>query len=227
MSAFVTTIEQTERPSLTQHVKASLRAALAGQTTLDPAILQMPGMSGRLYRMFINHLIGLLGGDARYLEVGAWQGSTLCSAICGHPVQAVAIDNWSEFGGPRDAFHRNLERFRGRARVRVVEDDFRRVEYATLGKFNVFLFDGPHREADQYDGIVLAQPALERSHVLIVDDWNLKPVREGTRRALNALPLETRYMAEIRTTLDDTHPARHSAQSDWHDGYMFAVLEKR
>jgi hypothetical protein len=227
VSTTLTTIEQMERPGFTQHVKAALQSAVTGQSALDPAVLQIPGMSGRRYRMFINALIGLVVPDARYLEVGSWQGSTLCSAISGHSIQAIAIDNWSEFGGPRDAFMQNVQRFRGNTTVYVIEQDFRKVDYGTLGKSNVFLFDGPHNEIDQYDGIVLAQPALDRTHVLIVDDWNLQAVRDGTFRALTTLPVDLRYTAEIRTTLDNSHPEHHSGASDWHNGYFLAVVEKR
>ena len=78
-------------PSL---VKSALHDALSDRTMLSDALLQMPGMSGRRYRIFINSLIGALVPDARYLEVGIWQGSTLCSAIAGHPAKAIAIDNW-------------------------------------------------------------------------------------------------------------------------------------
>ena len=68
------------------------------------------GMSGKLYRFFINTLVRQLG-DAAYLEVGSWAGSTLCSAIHDNKVRAVAIDNWSQFGGPKDLFFKNLRTF--------------------------------------------------------------------------------------------------------------------
>ena len=64
-------------------------------------------MSGRRYRLFVNAFLSGLQ-DARYLEIGAWAGSTFCSAIYGHAVRAVAIDDWSEFGGLRETFFANL-----------------------------------------------------------------------------------------------------------------------
>src|SRR5215475_7884523 len=75
-----------------------------------PAFLDLEGMSGRRYRLFINTLMRLIP-NPRYLEVGVWAGSTLCSAIAGNKVQALAIDNWSQFGGTRERFLENLERF--------------------------------------------------------------------------------------------------------------------
>jgi hypothetical protein len=61
--------------------------AFAGFGTIQEAVLKMPGMSGTKYRRFINNLMRILP-HPRYLEVGAWAGSTLCSAIDGNSVTA-------------------------------------------------------------------------------------------------------------------------------------------
>ena len=65
--------------------------------------------------------------------------------------------------------------------------DFRAVDFNGLGRFNVYLFDGPHERDDQYDGVKLAQPALDEEFVLIVDDWNWPAVRAGTLDAVRDL----------------------------------------
>jgi hypothetical protein len=88
----------------------------------------------------------------------------------------LAIDNWTEFNGPFDRFFSNLTRFKRRnARVSFLETDFRKVEFTSIGKFNVSLFDGPHDAKDQRDGVILAQPALDDQFIMIVDDWNWRP----------------------------------------------------
>src|SRR5262249_50735803 len=153
------------------------------------AFLDLEGMSGRRYRLFANALIRLIP-NPRYLEVGVWEGSTLCSAIAGNRVQAVAVDNWSQFGGPRERFLENLRRFGAASEVTVIECDFRTVRFADYGRFNVYLYDGPHSAIDQHDGLALVLPALDRMFVLIVDDWNLADVRAGTRSAIDRLDLE-------------------------------------
>ena len=205
---------------------AALNRAFAGEGWLPPEVLTLPGYSGRKYRLFINNLIGALHAP-RYLEVGVWQGSTLCSAIWGNSVVvATAIDNWSEFGGPRDEFFANLARFRGNADVTVLEQDFRSVDYAGLGQHNVYLFDGPHDETDQRDGIGLALPALAHEFVLIVDDWNWARVRGGTRRGIEAAKLTVLAEADIRTTDDGSHPAVSGPGSDWHNGYFIGVCRQ-
>lgn len=221
------TMEGTPTTALAGIVRDAFDAAINHRVTVDPGVLAMPGMSGRTYRAFVNDLMARLAPDGRYLEVGAHAGSTLCSAISGNAVRAVTIDNWSQFGGPRELFFEHLARFGGASDVRVIEEDFRKVDYASLGTFNVFLFDGPHEEVDQYDGVILAQPALDRVHVLVVDDWNRDHIRRGTRRGLAALSIDIPYVVEIRTTQDGSHPEVAGAESEWHNGYLVAVVEKR
>jgi len=184
------------------------------------------GMSGKKYRFFINTLVKTLG-DTSYLEVGTLAGSTLCSAIYDNKVHAVAIDNWSQFGGPRDLFFKNLEYFMTpEASVYVIEDDFRAVDYKNIGLFDIYLFDGPHEEKDQYDGLNLAMDALNNEFVFIVDDWNWAEVRQGTMNAIRDNGLKVLYAVEIRTTLDNSHPQHAGKQSDWHNGYYISILSK-
>jgi hypothetical protein len=90
----------------------------------------------------------------------------------------------------------------------------------------VYLFDGPHAEQDQYDGIRLVEAALDDEFVLIVDDWNWLRVRKGALRAINDLKMSVLFALEIRTSLDDSHGSTSGPRSDWHNGYFIGVLTK-
>lgn len=185
------------------------------------------GMSGQRYRTFINELIASLGERARYLEIGSWKGSTLAAAIEGNKGHFTAIDNWTQFGGPKNEFLANIAAVKTEISPHVIEADFRAVDYATFEPFNVYLFDGPHEEDDQYDGLSLVGPALANPHVLIVDDWNWRKVRLGTFRAIHDGGWTIDYSKEIRTSHDDTHPGVARGESDWHNGYFIAQLSRR
>jgi hypothetical protein len=193
------------------------------------AFLEIDGMSGWRYRLLINSLVRNTA-DARYLEVGVWKGSTLCSAIAGNAVRAVAVDDWSQYGGPRDDCLENVARFeQGGGEVRLIESDFRAVDFAAQGRFNIYMFDGPHEESDQYDGLALALPALDDDFVFVVDDWNWRAVRHGTRRAIATLGLAEVNAVEVRTTQDGTHPPHSGFDAkgtEWHNGYYLGVLRK-
>jgi hypothetical protein len=207
-------------------LKVALEAAIDGRSKLPAAIGAIRGMSGLKYRILINTLIEMLDRP-RYLEIGSWLGSTAAAAIYGNNVQAVCIDNWSEFSGTKEQFLATIEKTKSNgSEFHLIERDFREVDYRALGKFNVYLFDGPHSEVDHMDGILVVQPCLADRFVLIVDDWNWRRVRSGTMRGLLAVKYQVESSIQVRTTNDDVHPSLACEASDWHNGYFIAVVRK-
>lgn len=148
-------------------------------------IIRMEGMSGRRYRKFINSLIARVP-EPVYLEIGSYGGSTAVAAVAGNKFYAICIDDWSEFGRPRERFFANFQRVRpDMSGAKIIEQDFRLVDYEGLEpKANLYLFDGPHREQDHFDSLFYALPALQDRFIFIVDDYNREVVREGTTSAL-------------------------------------------
>lgn len=193
-------------------------------------ILEMNGMSGKRYRNFINTLVNKIE-NPRYLEVGCWKGSTTCSAIFNNDIECYCVDNWAEFGGPKNIFTDNIQRCIDECEnigITFEESDFRNVDYSTIGSYNIYLFDGPHSKQDHYDGLSYAQTALDDEFIFICDDWNWKKVREGTLEAIEKLNLNILYSLEIKTTNDDSYPPEENTmeKSDWHNGYFISVLKK-
>jgi hypothetical protein len=223
----VTVTGTPDKHMLASKLSAAFNDAMAGIGKLDERAFQVPGMSGKKFRMCLNNLIGSLD-DARYLEIGVHIGGTLCSAISQNRVTVTAIDNWSLYGrGGIDCFF-NVAKFRGvEAKISVLERDFREIDYATIGKFNVYFFDGPHEEQDQYDGATMPQPAWDPTCILIVDDWNWDKVRNGTLRGLRDSGVTLEYSIALRTSLDGSTPAVQTTFSDWHNGLFLAVVSKR
>lgn len=207
-------------------IQAALRRARRYDGKLCNDLRTMEGMSGRKYRLFINNLIESIP-DPRYLEIGVWTGSTLCSAIYGNRVRAVGIDNWSEFGGSSKKALGNMLLFASpMCEAQLIAEDFHNVDFSGIGKFNIYLFDGPHTERDHYGGITLALPALDDEFVLVVDDWNWEVVRDGTMAAVKDAGLKISDTV-IRTTADNSHGHPMGAASDWHNGYLIASCSKK
>jgi hypothetical protein len=189
-------------------------------------VLDIEGMSGLRYRRLVNEIVASLPHPS-YLEIGSWVGSTACAAMYGNRAEVTCIDDWSEFGG-RGEFLRNIDSAKNpNISFQHIEADFRQVDYGRLGSFNIYFYDGPHAEADQYDAVRLTQAALAATHILIVDDWNWLDVRVGTLRGLADERLQVPFSIEIRTTQDNSHPVRDDSRSDWHNGYLLCVCRKR
>ena len=222
-------VQGSSRGKYAKLIKAAYEKALTEESNLPDWILTLNGMSGKRYRHFVNNLIATVP-DVRYLEVGSWKGSTAMAAIYGNKVSAVCVDNWSQFGNVREEFCNNAERCTNEdTQLELHEGDFRDVEYDNIGKHNVYFFDGPHEEQDQYDGLALALPALDDEFILIIDDWNDPRPRDGTLRAIEELGIEVKYSMQIRTSngVDIVYPTPHVLENSlWHNGYYFAVCKK-
>ena len=64
-------------------------------------------------------------------------------------------------------------------------------------------------------------------YTLIVDDWNGANERDGTKEALDALGHTILARIDIITRWDGKHPDLCFSGSDWHNGYLLAVVSKK
>jgi hypothetical protein len=222
----VTVIEMSGRPPLPLIVRTAFEDALADRGHLDQRAYLVDGFSGRKHRLFLNNLIAAME-QPRYLEIGVFRGATFCAAISNNKVRATGVDNWTEFGGKASEFYLNLAALKGpEASVSIIEQDFRTVNYAALGPFNIGFYDGPHTERDQYDGARIVIEAMRANSVMLVDDWNWEQVRGGTMRAIRDAGAHIDFAIELRTSLDNTVPAHAYGGSDWNNGLFAAVLSR-
>lgn len=207
------------------HIELSFQNAENNISKITQDIINMEGMTGINTRHFYNNLLNM--PDARYIEIGTWKGSSVCSAMCGNKAEVVCIDNWSEFGGPKYEFLYNFEKFKGENDAMFIENDCFNVDVSTLSKFNIYMYDGNHTNESHYNALLHFYNCLDDIFIFIVDDWNWKDVRAGTLRSIEKLNLKNFYSKEIRTTNDDTHPAWGSPeQQRWHNGIYVSILQK-
>lgn len=187
-------------------------------------IIHMGGMTGTKTRHFYNNMLNT--EDARYLEIGTWKGSSVCSAMCGNKAQVLCIDNWSEFAGPKDEFLYNFEKFKGENNAIFLEKDCYAVDVSLLPKFNIYMYDGNHSLECHYKALSHYYNCLDDMFIFIVDDWNWKQVREGTLNSIKDLNLIVLYEKEIRLTWDDTHTEDTNLLNAWWNGMYVCILQK-
>ena len=188
-------------------------------------IINMEGMTGTKTRHFYNNLLNTK--DARYLEIGTWKGSSVCSAMCNNKAKVLCIDNWSEFGGPKNEFLVNFEKFKGENDATFIENDCFKVDVSALPKFNIYMYDGNHSCECHYNALLHYYNCLDDIFIFVVDDWNWKFVRDGTINSIQKLNLKVLYEKEIKTSNNDTHPKLGSPeQKEWHNGIYVSILQK-
>jgi hypothetical protein len=206
------------------HIELAFTNAENNISKITNYIINMDGMSGTKTRHFYNNLLNTK--DARYLEIGTWKGSSVCSAMCGNKAKVVCIDNWSEFGGPKDEFLFNFEHFKGENDATFIENDCYKVDVSVLPKFNIYMYDGNHTNESHYNALLHYYNCLDNVFIFIVDDWNWDDVRNGTINSIQKLNLKVLYKKEIRLTWDNSHTPQPLAAQTWHNGIYVAILQK-
>ena len=207
------------------HLERCFEKAERLESKITDEVNAIEGMTGLMTRHFYNNLLDM--DDARYLEIGVWQGSSTCAAMCGNKAYVVAMDDFSGFGSPREIFLKNFEKFKGDNRAGFVEADCFDNNLTVLGQFNIYLFDGDHAEESQFKGLNNFLPMMDDVFIFIADDANWNTVREGTNRAIKGNNLEVVWKKEI--LLDDTNKFTQNqelAKNTWWNGIIVYVLKK-
>lgn len=206
------------------HLEQSFSDAERGVSKLSKDILALNGMSGCNTRHFYNNICSKK--DTRYLEIGCWGGSTLASAMFQNNMTCVAVDNWSEFGGPKKEFQKVFDAFKGSNMATFYESDCWNaslIKSLRDCKFNVYMYDGNHSYQAHYDAIMKYLPCMDQMFVLIVDDWNWIQVRQGTEAALRDSNVTIHWQIKVRMSTDNS--TTHGKNS-WWNGMACFLLEQ-
>lgn len=208
-----------------QHVQSSIRKADKGISKLDTSVLTLEGMSSAKNRHLLNNLCNR--PHTRYLEIGVWMGSTWVAALYDNKENiedAIAIDNWSKFGGPRDKFFENCQKYLPGYNYRVYSEDSFRLDLASSFHsqlpINVYFYDGDHSALSQELALTYYDSVLDNVYILVVDDWNREEIRQGTFSALRKLKYDIAYQVSLPSSkINDYHT--------WWNGLYVAVIRKK
>ena len=211
----------------TQAIQNALTKASLYDSKLSNEIFLLDGMSGYMTRCFYNNLCSM--NDVRYLEIGSWKGSTLCSAMYKNPHGTfLAIENFSEFHGPREEFLRNMDTFKY-GNVSFLERDCFSVDTTTIPqKFNIFMYDGNHEYASHYRVLSHYLDLFDDLFIYIVDDYNWPFVREATEKSIQDCKCTVLYEHIKRTSFNDQYPTDDDLmKKTFWNGMYVALLSKQ
>jgi predicted O-methyltransferase YrrM len=228
------------KDTLIAHIQSCFRDAHANRSKISDEVKALPGMSGTKTRHFYNNLGSLRG--VRYLEVGTWAGSSFISMLYKNTdtiKHAVVIDNWSEFGGPKEDFYKNAKAIIGEdgelpKNVTVIEHDCYTLTDDVKGAkkikdIDIYLFDGPHTYEEHKNGVIKFWNKLRDRFILIVDDWNWSSVRNGTYDGIKQMGGRIVYQEEVFHQTEgkgEGHSAMSTAKTEFWNGISVFVIEK-
>lgn len=215
-------LHQDKVAALVQHVQESIAKAESGQMVLPQRILDLPGHSGSKVKHFL-HYLAKWPHHGCYLEIGCLYGSTLIPALYQNTelADAIAIDNWSEAGGPKEEFHRNCAREIPDSPLRFFEQDCFSIakESVFTTPVTFYFYDGRHQFLDQKMAFTYFDDVLDDVFVAVVDDWNWHQVREGTQAAFTELGYHILFSHEFLSNTVE--------RENWWNGLFIAVIEKQ
>jgi len=178
---------------------------------------RMPRMSTVAISALINWAVAHMADDEMFVNVGVWHGFTFLSGVVSNPNKTAAgVDNFSKFGGPRQAF---LERFN---RYRSPRHSFHEMDYQEYfrqvhrGRIGFYIYDGDHSYEHQWRGLALAEPFFSPNCLVMIDDTNTREARQATLDFIAAS--RNRY----RVLLDE--PTTRNCHPTFWDGIM--MLQK-
>ena len=213
---------------LINHVNISVDNANNNISKLTPDILSMDGMSGNKTRHLYNNICSLNG--ANYLEIGTWKGSSFISALYQNETNSIAIDNWTEFNGPKDEFISNVNRLCPDKGFKFIEKDCFKVTddeiKSTYDSIDIYLYDGAHDYESQRKAITYYKHLFSKYIIIIIDDFRSDSpawanVKKGTYDGIEESGLIIHHSIEIITHQES------SGRSEYWNGFGLFVCEKK
>ncbi len=170
-------------------------------------VCAIPKMSTLAIGALINRGVASIGPEEAFVNVGVWHGFTLLAGMVGNGDRnCVGVDNFSEFGGPRDRFLARFNHYKS-PRHTFYEMDY--LDYFSSihrGPIGFYMYDGSHDYDNQLQGLLVAEPFFSPSCVVLVDDTNWEDPRRATQDFL-ACSSNRYHMLLDATTEYNCHPS--------------------
>ncbi|WP_169727978.1 class I SAM-dependent methyltransferase [Adhaeribacter aquaticus] len=163
-------------------------------------VCKVPRMSTFAVGAMINKAVSQLKPNEVFVNVGVWNGFTFLSGVAHNPDKiCIGVDNFSQFGGPREAF---LKRFN---RLKSANHSFYDMDYQEYfarihqTKIGFYIYDGGHSYQDQLKGLQVAEPYFTDNCLVLVDDTNWDDPRQATLDFMKNSKHEYKLLLDVKT----------------------------
>lgn len=179
------------------------------------ALRSVTGMSTPAYAHVINSICRSMTEDQLYLNVGCYKGFSLVAGMIGSKCQVIGIDNFSQFGGPKEECLRNFQAHATDNHA-FHDQDYEQYLLSHQGKIDFYFYDGHHSYDNQYKAMLKANDFLAPGSLVMVDDTNVPDVKAATFKALADLGRSYDTWIDISTA--------HNKHPTWWNGMLLLEI---
>jgi len=186
-----------------------------GRDALDclKGLCRMPRMSSLAIGALIAEGVRRMPQREAFVNIGVWQGFTLLCAMATNPTKTcIGVDNFSEFGGPRDAFMKRFLTFKTECHLFYDMDYERYFSQVHRGPIGFYIYDASHAYADQLKGLQAAEPYFSETCIVMVDDANWQEPRQATLDFISKSNFSYKMLLDVKT--------RHNCHPTFWNGLM-------
>ncbi|HME56289.1 MAG TPA: class I SAM-dependent methyltransferase [Candidatus Lokiarchaeia archaeon] len=138
-------------------------------------IRKIPKFSAIALGYLINVAVSNLCDDESFVNVGVWNGFTFISGLLNNASKkCIGIDNFSEFGGPKEAFLARFEKYKNKNHLFYEINYLEYFRNIHKGPIGFYIYDGEHSYANQMEGLKVAEPHFSKNCLVLVDDINFQ-----------------------------------------------------
>tara|TARA_Y100000590_G_scaffold444035_1_gene574275 strand:- start:32 stop:772 length:741 start_codon:yes stop_codon:yes gene_type:complete len=178
--------------------------------SLKAALLKIDSMSTYALGHLINQICKNLSSNQLYLNIGCWKGFSLISGMISTSCKVIGVDDFSQFGGPKDEFFKNFNKYRKKNIHEFYEQDYK-VFFRNFEKLNkkidFYFYDGEHSYKNQFENLEIADNFLNEGAIIMIDDINFSEVENGSKDFVKKHSSKYKIIKEIKTFNNHCHPS--------------------
>jgi predicted O-methyltransferase YrrM len=141
-------------------------------------LAEIGGMATENKLALLNLAASFLEPGEIYLELGTYLGTSAIAAAMGNPGDFIAVDNYSQFGGPEQRCRANIARYAPGAVTLATVDAWEFL--ASLDRsVGVYFYDAGHTFGEQWWAFERIESHLSDEALIIIDDASYWPVRRA------------------------------------------------
>ena len=193
-------------------IEISLKNAENNNSKITDELVNMNCEYVTKFKHFLNNLLSI--ENIWYLEIGEWNSTSVCSAMCNNKGNIVCIEYCCEKSRDplkshencmknKDVFPTNLQKFKGENIFHLIEAEYYSIDISKLPKINIFMYDGDKYCRNILNSLLYYYNCLSDTFIFCINTKNYKYINDNIQLAILRLKLKILYESDIVFNSDD------------------------